>query len=164
MILRSFVGRVVLPALAAALAACDRHSSPAGPTPTPTVPPNVAITSMSVVGEARPAGYAVPRRRPYSRVGRRGGDDRVGRFTFVGGGAALVSSHHEQPIAEGGICPASGSAVTRELTTTDAERSHPYATMVQATITYTDGSSFLATANASTDVPPRHRFRCPSTH
>jgi hypothetical protein len=43
---------------------------------------------------------------------------------------------------------------TRELATVDSDASHPYATRVQATVTFTDATAWTGTTSGAADVPP----------
>ena len=67
----------------------------------------------------------------------------------------VVSSHHDRPISDDtNTCPASGTVETRELMTIDSEPSHPYATTVQAKVTFTDGVTYTSAVMGTADVPP----------
>jgi len=76
-------------------------------------------------------------------------------LTFMNGAAVLMTAHHAQLIpSNANVCPASGTVDTRELVTSDTGASRPYATRVQATVSYTDASGVEWTATGSADVPP----------
>jgi hypothetical protein len=76
-------------------------------------------------------------------------------LTFMAGTTEVASSHHDQPIsATANVCPANGTVDTRELMTIDADASHPFATTVRATVSFTDATSLVGTATGTADVPP----------
>jgi carboxypeptidase family protein len=50
------------------------------------------------------------------------------------------------------VCPANGAVDTRELVTLDNDPSHSYATTVRATVTYTDSTTTVSTAEGSAEV------------
>ena len=110
---------------------------------------------MSVVGETRTSGYGyrvvVHLRETAGIAATISSVD----LTFTNGTTMVVSSHTDQPIADGAnVCPANGAVDTREILTLDANSAHPYATAVQAKVTFTDGASFVGTPSSSADVPP----------
>jgi hypothetical protein len=71
------------------------------------------------------------------------------------GGTVVMSSHHDEPIpATANVCPASGAVDTKEMMTVDADARHPYATTVQAKVTFTDATAITRTADGSSNVPP----------
>lgn len=146
-------------ALLATLTACGHSSSPSAPSPPSTAPAtthaNVSITSLSVTGEAREGGFAyrvVVHLRESAGVA---ATVPAVDLIFMNGATQVAAAHFDQPIGNGAVCPANGTADTRDLTAVDTNASHPYATQVQATVTFTDGSSAApSTVTASADVPP----------
>ena len=138
-----------------AVPACSSTHGPTAPTPTP-IGPNVSITSISVVGESSAGGGYTYRAVVHLREGA-GAAATIQSvdLAFVSGTTRIVSSRHERPISDGAnVCPASGTIATRELTTQDGDASHPYATAMQATVTFSDGAALIASTSASADVPP----------
>jgi hypothetical protein len=76
-----------------------------------------------------------------------------------------MSSHHDDPIpAAANVCPASGAVDTKELMTVDADARHPYATAMQARITYTDATAIDRVTDASSAVPPLTEPPPPQTY
>ena len=138
------------------LSACSDSHPPTTPTPLPpAVRPSVSVTEVSVVGERLTTGYGY---RTVVHVRESAGTAATIvsiDLTFGHGGTPIVSSRHNQPIAEGtNECPASGTLATKELVTVDNDATHPYATTIQVNVTYSDGAAFTATTSASGDVPP----------
>jgi carboxypeptidase family protein/all-beta uncharacterized protein len=145
----------LLIAASAFISACAKdQSTPTQPTP-PTTRPNVTIAATLVLGESRATGYAyrviVNLKESAGVAATITGVD----LTFVNGSTVIASSHFDKPISDGAnVVPASGTMSTRELTTVDADATHPFATSVQARVTFTDGTAFVSTASATADVPP----------
>jgi len=76
-------------------------------------------------------------------------------LTFVNDSGTAVSARYDQPIpATGNMCPANGTADTREFVTTDANAAHAFAQSVQAAVTYTDATATAGTATGSANIPP----------
>jgi hypothetical protein len=154
------------------IVSCSDKSStaPTPPTPTPPAPTRaaIAVTSMSVVGERIGAAGAGQVYRVVLHLRESAGvaaTIAAVDLTLMNGANIVVSSHHEQPIpATANVCPASGTADTRELITTDADAAHPYATAVQARVTYTDATAIVGTANGSADVPALSPLPTPVTY
>jgi Carboxypeptidase regulatory-like domain/Viral BACON domain/Putative binding domain, N-terminal len=162
LLLRTF-GRFAALLLWIAVAVSCSDKSSTAPTPPPPTPPTparatIAVTSVSVVGERIGSAGAGQVYRVVLHLRESGGVAATIAaidLTFTNGANIVMSSHHEQPIpATSNVCPANGTVDTRELITTDADATHPYATAVQARVTYTDATSIVGTANGSGDVPP----------
>ena len=152
--------------LFASLAAACHSSSPTTPTPPPTTSrANVTITSMSVTGErASTGGYAYRTIVHLRETAGTAATIQSVDLTFMGGSAPVMSSHYDQPLAgPTSVCPASGAVDTKELMTADADPSHPYATTVQAKVTFTD-TAVTGSASASSDVPPLGELPPPITY
>jgi hypothetical protein len=74
-------------------------------------------------------------------------------LTVLIGTTAVLSASEEHPIEKGvAVRPASGSVDTKELLAIDADRSHPYATRVQARITFSDATSFASAGSVTAEV------------
>ena len=127
--------------------------------PSPSTPPaahaNVTISSVTVVGDARSTGFQ------YQTVVQLKESAGVSAtissidLSFSNGSTPLVVTHFAQPISDAtNVCPASGTVSTRQLMTTDADLSHPYATTVKATATFSDSTGYTSTNSMSVDVPP----------
>ena len=148
--------RCALAIVCTILSACGDSHSPTTPTPPPpAVRPSVSVTEVSVAGERLTTGYGY---RTVVHVRESAGAAATVvsiDLTFRHEGTPIVSSRHNQPIAEGtSVCPASGTLATKELVTVDNDAAHPYATTIQVNVTYSDGAAFTSTASASGDVPP----------
>ena len=151
--------QAVVVALASVLGACGKSGTciapcggPAGPTP---VHPSVSSTGLSVGATARNPGYAYGVVVHLRETAGAAATITAVDLVFAAGSTTVATSHNEQPIAGStNICPGGGAVDTRELATIDGDASHPYATLVQATVTYTDGTSFQSTATRTGDVPP----------
>jgi len=86
-------------------------------------------------------------------------------LTFIDGVNVVMSSHHDDPIpATANVCPASGAVDTKELMTVDTDARHPYATAMQARITYTDATAMDRVTEASSAVPPLTEPPPPQTY
>jgi carboxypeptidase family protein/all-beta uncharacterized protein len=146
---------IVAVAIAVVGAACESTHAPTTPTPTPTVQPKITITSISVTSERRTTGYAYAAVVHLREDGGAAATISSVDLAFLSGVGTVVSSHHDQPVAgDGSVCPASGTAATKQLMTIDADPSHPIASNVQVTVRYTDGASFVGSANGTAPVPP----------
>ncbi len=137
-----------------AIAAVRCGTSSTSPSPPPTVRPSVAITSIEVSAAPGTPGFryrAVVHLRESSGVAATiTGVD----VTYARAGATLAVAHFDKPISDGtNVCPASGAVATRALDTVDADPSHPNATTIRATVTFTDGTAFTGSTTAASDVP-----------
>jgi hypothetical protein len=137
-------------ALAILLSACSKSSPVA-----PGTAANVVVSSMTVTAQARSGGgysYGV-----IAHLRETAGSQATiasADLTFLAGTVTVATLHQDRPISDtANICPASGAADTRQLTAVDADASHPAATTVQATITFTDALSHTGTATMTADVP-----------
>lgn len=137
-------------------AACDHSPVAPTPPPGPVQQPNVTIASISVAGETRSSSYAyrvVVHLRESSGVA---ATISAVDLTFTSGTATVASSHTDRPISDTtNICPANGTVDTREITTVQNNISDPYATAVQARVTFTDGASYTSSTGGSATVPPQ---------
>jgi hypothetical protein len=162
-----FPGKRICVVLLAAFTTACHKSSPTAPTPPPPTPSaNVAITSISTAGgHAATAGFVY---RTVIHLRETAGTPATITsvdLTFMDGTNVIMSSHHDDPIpATANVCPASGAVDTKELMTVDADAGHPYATALQATITYTDATATARVANGSSGVPPLAEPPTPQTY
>ena len=141
--------------LSAAAAVGCTSSSTAPSTSSPTPRPTVVVASMSVGGASTTHGFEYQTVVHLKETAGVPATIVSVDLSFIANGTTLVSSHHEQPISDGAnVCPASGTIATRTLTTSDTAPSDAYATTVRATVTYTDGTAYAASAVGTADVPP----------
>ena len=156
----AFIRAAALFALMPLAVACGGSGStpttPAPPSQTP-VPARAAIdiTTISTSGErAQGGGFlyrVVVQLRETAGVAAR--IDAV-ELTFTRSGQTLATSRHDQPLAGGAGVAARGTAITRELVTTDPDAAHAYATNVAARVAFSDATDAPASASATADVPP----------
>lgn len=150
----STIRRATSAIVLAGLIACD-HKTPTAPSNQTTAYPAIGIASVSVAAERRTIGYAYRTIIQLHESGGVAATILAADLVFSSGTAAIVSSHYDQPIADGtSVCPASGTVSTRELLTVDVDAAHPVATTVQAKITFSDGAAYTSSALGSADVPP----------
>ena len=131
-------------------------TTPAPPSQAP-VPARAAIdiTTISTSGErAQSGGFlyrVVVQLRETAGVAAR--IDAV-ELTFTKSGQTLATSRHDQPLASGTGVAARGTAVTRELVTTDPDAAHAYAATVAARVAFSDATDAPSSSSATADVPP----------
>jgi hypothetical protein len=136
-------------------AACSKSSTAPSPIPAPGSHPTIAIAAIAAAAEAVPTGY-----RYRTTLTLR---ESIGvpativsvDLMFAAGTAHILTSHYEKPISDAvNVCPASGAIDTRELEA-NGDASHPVATAVTATVTYTDGT-FSGTVSSTAEIsrPP----------
>jgi hypothetical protein len=139
------------------VAACGSNpSAPAALTSPATPRANVAISSITVSGEARTSGQAYHVVAHLRESGGAAATIVAVDLTFTNGATTLVTSHADRPIADAeaaNVCPANGTVDTREFVVVDADASHAYAGTVQATVTFRDSSATTGTATATAAVP-----------
>ena len=132
------------------LPSCSKNSPTA---PTPAAHPAISVASITVSGETRSSGYAY---RVVMHLRETAGVMATissVQLTFANGGKNVASSRFDQPLATGSTIPPNGTADTKELVTVD-DSGNPYASTVQAVVTFSDGASFTGTASGPADVPP----------
>ena len=157
--------RICLILLAALTGGCDK-SSPTAPTPPAPPSANVAITSISTTGgRAAAAGFVYRTVIHLRETAGTAATVKSVDLTFMDGVNVVMSSHHDDPIpATANVCPASGAVDTKELMTFDTDARHPYATAMQARITYTDATASDRVTEASSAVPPLTEPPPPQTY
>ena len=138
-----------------AVGACEKPP-PATPTPPAPIHATIVVNSISVTGERAAAGGYTYRVVLHLReTGGATATISAVNLTFVNDSGTVVSARYDQPIpATGNMCPANGTADTREFVTTDANAAHAFAQSVQATVTYTDAAATAGTATGSASIPP----------
>ncbi len=143
-------------ALAMAVVGACQKDTPATPTPPPPVHSTIVVSSISVTGErAAAGGYTYHVVLHLRETGGAAATISAVNLTFVNDSGTVVSARYDQPIpATGNMCPANGTADTREFVTTDANAAHAFAQSVQAGVTYTDAAATAGTATGSTNIPP----------
>ena len=142
------------------LSSCSKSSPTA---PTPAARPTISVASLTVSGETRSSGYAY---RVVLHLRETAGVMSTissVQLTFVNGGKNVASSRFDQPLATGSTIPPNGTADTKELVTVD-DSGNPYAIVVQAVVTFTDGASYSGTASGSADVLPLPQPPPPQTY
>jgi len=155
---RQFFARYVTGVLTLALcAACSKHTTTA---PSSTPPPSAAnahakldVTAVTVTGETHASGYSYRTVVHLKETAGVAATISSIDLKFLSGGATVASLHHSQPISDtSNVCPASSAVDTRELLAVDEDPSHAYATSVHVTVTFTDSTSVVATAEGNADV------------
>ena len=137
-------------------------SSPATPAPpTPPTPPAtlraaIVVASISVTGErAAAGGYAYRVVLHLRETGGVAATISAVDLAFVNDAGTATSARYDQVMAgTSNVCPANGTADTREFVTADANAAHAFAQSVRATVTYTDTAATAGTATGSTNIPP----------
>jgi len=159
------VKRICVVLLAVLTTACEK-ASPTAPTPPTSPSANVAITSISTAGERVVTGGFVYRSVVHLReTAGTAATVKSVELALTDGANVVMSSHHDNPIpATANVCPASGAVDTKELMTVDAVAGHPYATVVQARMTYTDATAIDRVASGSATVPPLTEPPAPQTY
>ena len=133
-------------------------SSPASsiaPTPA-TLRANLGISAITASGESRSPGQAYRVTVHLRESAGTAATITAVDLTFLNGTTTVLTSHDDLPISSSkaaNVCAPNGSVDTKEIVVVDADASHPYATAVQATITFTDASSVIGTTNATTTIP-----------
>ena len=157
--------RICVVLLAVLTTACHK-SSPTAPTPPAPPSANVAITSISTAGgRAAAAGFVYRTVIHLRETAGTAATVKSVDLTFIDGVNVVMSSHHDDPIpATANVCPASGAVDTKELMTVDTDARHPYATAMQARITYTDATAMDRVTEASSAVPPLTEPPPPQTY
>ena len=135
------------------LSACGKSSSPTSPTPPPVTHPYVTISAINVTAAASANRFSYSVVLTLKETAGVAATISSVQLTFLAGTQVVASSRHDQPLATGTTCPPSGSIETKALITTDSD-GDPYATSVQAIVSFTDGSAFSASMTATADVPP----------
>ena len=149
---------VLLTGLAVA-AACTSKSpaepTPAGTNPSPGASPNVSVVSMAVASETLVSGAHVYRVTVKLREsGGAAATIASVDLTFMNGSATIASAHSDHPISDAANLLAANATIdTRELVSTDEDRSHPHATSVAAKVNYTYGAAVTKSADATAAVP-----------
>src|SRR3954471_17476585 len=153
---RTFSTLAGLVLAAAVVGACSEKSTPTQPTPPAPLHATIVVSSMSVTGERAAAGGYTYRVVLHLReTGGAAATISAVNLTFVNDSGTVVSARYDQPIpATGNMCPANGTADTREFVTTDANAAHAFAQSVQAAVTYTDATATAGTATGSANIPP----------
>ncbi len=143
-------------ALGMAVVGGCQKDTPATPTPPAPVHATIVVSSISVTGERAAAGGYTYRVVLHLReTGGAIATVSAVNLTFVNDSGTVVSARYDQPIpATGNMCPANGTADTREFVTTDANTAHAFAQSVQAAVTYTDAAATAGTATGSASIPP----------
>jgi hypothetical protein len=135
--------------------ACSSNS-PAEPSSAGTnVSANVSVVSMAVASETRVSGARVYR--VTVKLRESGGAAATLSsidLTFMNGSTMVTSSHIDRPVSDAANVLAANSTIdTRELLTTDEDRSHPHATSVVAKVNYTYGAALTKSADGTAAVP-----------
>jgi len=141
---------------AAVVGACSEKSTPTQPTPPAPLHATIVVSSISVTGERAAAGGYTYRVVLHLReTGGAAATISAVDLTFVNDSGTLVAARYDQPIpATANVCPANGTADTREFVTTDANAAHAFAQTVRAAVTYTDAAATAGTATSSASIPP----------
>jgi hypothetical protein len=131
--------------------ACARTSPGA---PAPAAKPGISLESMSVAAEALSSGgYTY---RVTVKLRESGGVAATIAsidLSFLDGSTLLASSRVDRPISDAAnVVPANTTVDSREMTTTDSDPSHPAATSVVATVTFTDGAAGTNSATGSAGI------------
>jgi hypothetical protein len=129
--------------------------SSAGTNPSPAASPNVSVVSMAVASETLVSGARVYRVTVKLREsGGAAATIASVDLTFMNGSATLTSSHIDRPISDAAnVLAANATIDTRELLSTDEDRSHPHATSVAAKVNYTYGAALTKSADGTAPVP-----------
>jgi hypothetical protein len=147
---------VIATALAPLLSACGSSPSSSTAATPATLRASVGVTSISVSGESRAVGQAYRVVVHLHESTGTAATIAAVDLTLLNGSTAILSSHADRPIADeaaANVCPGNGSVDTREFLVVDGDASHPYATSIQARVTFSDSSSVVGTTSATTGVP-----------
>lgn len=135
--------------------ACSEKSTPTPPTPPAPLHATIVISSISVTGERAAAGGYTYRAVLHLReTGGAAATVSAVDLTFVNDSGTVVSARFDQAIpSTANMCPANGTADTREFVTTDPNAAHAFAQSVRATVTYSDAAATAGTATGSANIP-----------
>jgi len=129
----------------------SEKSNPGTPTPTPAPSPTLSVTGVNVTIERVANGFTYRVVTQLRESGGAAAPVAAIDLTFTSGSTSLVTSRQEQVLpASGNVCPANGTASSREMVVTDTVAGHPPASAVAVRVTYGAG----AVATASANVPP----------
>jgi hypothetical protein len=147
---------VVLLSTGLALTTACSSSSPAEPSSAGTnLSASVSVMSMAVASETRVSGARVYR--VTAKLRESGGAAATIAsidLTFMNGSTMVTTSHIDRPISDAvNVLAANSTIDTRELVTTDEDRSHPHATSVVAKVNYTYGAALTKSADGTAAVP-----------
>jgi hypothetical protein len=139
----------------ALVGACSEKSTPTPPTPPAPLHATIVVSSISVTGERAAAGGYTYRAVLHLReTGGAAATVSAVDLTFVNDSGTVVSARFDQAIpSTANMCPANGSADTREFVTTDSNAAHAFAQSVRATVTYSDAAATAGTATGSANIP-----------
>jgi hypothetical protein len=155
---RQLLVRCVTAGIMLVLCAACGSESPSAPASTPpasgtTAHSRLDIVSITVIAESLAPGFAYRTVVHLKETGGIAAKIASVDLRFSSGATAVASLHDEQPIVENlNIVPANTAVDTRELLTVDSYPSHSPATIVRATVTYSDTTSTIGTSEGSADV------------
>jgi hypothetical protein len=151
--------------LVVACVSCSSEKSNPG-TPTPAPNPMLSVTGVNVTIERVSNGFTYRVVTQLRESGGAAAPVAAIELTFTNGSTQLVTSRQEQVLpASGNVCPANGTASSREMVVTDTAAGHPPASAVAVRVIY--GNNASATANANVpplpDPPPPQTFSIAGT-